>query len=139
MLGRRATWWRDCPSRDLGGGRYDINGDWLHALTTLAGQRHAQALWLRVPPDLAARRTGQRNTGTHPRLTGEQRAYLRWVDHAYQLLTKRDKQLTVLDIADLDPAQTHQAIHQILNQIDQTGDTAITACASHHESVGPHL
>lgn len=102
--------------------------DWLDALTTLAGPRPTLALWLRLPPDIAARRANQRNAGTDPPLTGEQRAYLTWVHHAYQLLTDWDPQLTVLDVTDLDPVQTHHAIHQTLDRIDHTDDIGVPAC-----------
>lgn len=102
----------------------DVALDWLDALTTLAGPRPAHALWLRVPPDLAARRADERSPGTRPALTGEQRAYLTWVDHAYELLAERDQQLTVLDVADLDPVQTHHAVHQVLSEIDRRATSA---------------
>lgn len=104
--------------------------DWLDALSALTGPRPAHALWLRVPPDLAARRAGQRNAGTRPPFTSEQAAYLALVDHAYQLLAQRDPHLTVLDITDLDPLQTHDAVHHALDQVDRTGDTTVSACTA---------
>lgn len=87
-----------------------------------------------MPPELAARRADQR-APTRPPFNGEQRAYLAWVDHAYQLLATRDPQLHVLDVTDLDPLQTHRAVHQTLDQIDRTDDTAIPTCAGHHRTV----
>lgn len=110
--------------------------DWLDALTALAGPRPTYALWLRVPADLAAHRAAQRSRGASPPLTVEQRAYLKWVDHAYELLAERDQQLSVVDVADLDPVRTHHAVHQVLMQIDRTGDIGITTCAGHHEPSG---
>ena len=106
--------------------------DWLDAVTALTGPRPTHALWLRVPPKLATRRADQRNAVSLPPFNAEQRAYLAWVDRAYQLLANRDPQLHVLDVTDLDPRQAHHAVHQALDQIDPTGDTAIAACAAHH-------
>ena len=109
--------------------------DWLDALTALTEPRPAHALWLRMPPELATRRADQRNARSRPPFNGEQRAYLAWVHHAYQLLANQDRQLHVLDIADLDPLQTHRAVHQALDQIGWTGDT-ISGCAGHHRTAG---
>jgi thymidylate kinase len=108
--------------------------DWLDALTVLAGPRPTQALWLRVPPELAARRADERGGSNRRSFTGEQRAHLTWVDHAYTLLAERDPQLTVLDVTDLDPISTH---HAVLDEIDQMGDIGRCSCAGHHETVGP--
>jgi thymidylate kinase len=118
-------------------GPADIALGWLDALAALAGPRLTRALWLRMPPDLAARRADERGGNRRPALTGEQRAHLTWVDHAYALLAERDQQLTVLDVADLDPVNTHHAVHHALHQIDQTSDIDLSPCAGHHETGGP--
>lgn len=108
--------------------------DWLNALTALAGPRPTRALWLRIPPDVAARRADERGGDHRPAFTGEQRAHLAWVDHAYALLAERDPQLTVLDVTDLDPVDIHLAIHAALRQISQTGDIDLSPCAGHHKA-----
>lgn len=115
----------------------DVALDWLDALTALAGPRPTRALWLRVPPEVAAHRADQRSGDRRPAFTGEQRAHLVWVDHAYALLAERDPQLTVLDVNELDLLDTHLAIHATLRQISQTGDIDLGPCAGHHESAGP--
>lgn len=96
----------------------DVALDWLDALTALAGPRPTRALWLRVPPEVAAHRADQRSGDRRPAFTGEQRAHLVWVDHAYALLAERDPQLTVLDVNELDLLDTHLAIHATLRQIE---------------------
>jgi thymidylate kinase len=111
--------------------------DWLNALTALAGPRPTRALWLRVPPDVAACRADERGGDRYPAFTREQRAHLAWVDRAYALLAERDPQLTVLDVTDLDPVDAHLAIHATLRQISQIGDIDLSQCAGHHETAGP--
>jgi hypothetical protein len=85
-------------------GPVDITLGWIRALTTLTGPRPTHALWLRIPPPLAAHRAAARAaaspTTAHP---PEHQAYLNRVHHAYQLLAEHDPQLTALDVADLDP------------------------------------
>ncbi|PKV94007.1 thymidylate kinase [Amycolatopsis echigonensis] len=115
----------------------EIALDWLNALTALAGPRPTRALWLRIPPNVAARRADERGGDRRPASTDEQRAHLTWVDHAYALLAERDPQLTVLDVIDLDPVDTHLAIHAALRQISQTGDIDLSPCAGHHETAEP--
>ncbi|WP_157442241.1 hypothetical protein [Actinoalloteichus fjordicus] len=66
----------------------EVAVDWLNALTALAGPRPTRALWLRISPEVAARRADQRGGGRRPAFTGEQRARLTWVDHAYALLAE---------------------------------------------------
>ena len=51
------------------------------------------------------------------------------------LLTDHDPQLTALDVSDLDPKQTHKAVHQALSRIDQETDIDITACAGRHDLI----
>ncbi|MDT8915115.1 hypothetical protein [Amycolatopsis sp. PS_44_ISF1] len=115
----------------------DVALDWLSALTALAGPRPTRALWLRIPPKAAARRADDRG-GDFPRaFTGEQRSHLTWVDHAYTLLAERDPQLTVLEVTNLDPAETHLAIHAALRRVSQTGDIVSSPCTGHHEPAGP--
>ncbi|MGH9061667.1 MAG: phosphotransferase, partial [Acidimicrobiales bacterium] len=108
--------------------------DWLNALTRLAGPRPTHALWLRVPPDLAARRADERGRERHVAFTAEQRAHLTWVDHAYALLAERDPHLTVLNVGELDPEHAHLAVHAALRQISQTSDMNLGPCAGHHEA-----
>ncbi|CRK55231.1 Thymidylate kinase [Alloactinosynnema sp. L-07] len=115
----------------------DVALDWLNALTALAGPRPTRALWLRVPPNVAARRADERGGGRRPAFTSEQRAHLTWIDHAYALLAERDPQLAVLDVTDLDPVGTHLAIHATLRQISQTGDIDLSQCEGHHETAEP--
>ncbi|WP_410646404.1 dTMP kinase [Amycolatopsis sp. cmx-4-54] len=115
----------------------DVALDWLHALTALAGPRPTRALWLRVPPNLAARRADDRSGRDRASLTEEQRAHLTWVDHAYALLAEHDPQLATLDVAELDPVSTHHAIHTVLDQTHQPGDITLRPCAGHHDSVRP--
>lgn len=110
--------------------------DWLNALTALAGPRPTRALWLRVPPAVAARRADERRAERCPAFTGEQQAHLTWVDHAYALLAERDPQLTVLEVTDLDPPDTHRAVHTTLHPISRTGEFDLSACAGHHTPPG---
>jgi thymidylate kinase len=109
---------------------------WLHALTTFAGSRRTHALWLRLPPDVAAHRAAARNPSARTNHRPEHQAYLKRVNYAYKLLTDHDPQLTALDVADLDPKQTHKAVHQALSRMDHTADIDITACAAQHVFVG---
>jgi thymidylate kinase len=111
--------------------------DWLNALTALAGPRPTRALWLRVSLEIAVRRADQRGAGHRPALTGEQRAHLTWVDHAYALLAERDAQLTALDVTELDPVDTHHTVHAALRQIGHTGDIDLSLCAVTTRPPGP--
>ncbi|ATY16992.1 thymidylate kinase (plasmid) [Amycolatopsis sp. AA4] len=111
--------------------------DWLSSITALAGPRTTRALWLRMPPAVAARRAGERGGDHRPAFTGEQRAHLAWVDHAYALLAERDPQLTVLDAADLDPVGIHLAVHAALGQLSRPGDIDLGSCAGHQETAQP--
>lgn len=111
----------------------DIALGWLHALTTLTGPRPTHALWLRIPPMLAARRAAARvaaspTTAHRP----EHQAYLNRVHHAYELLAEHDPQLTALDVADLNPQHTHQAIHHALSRHSPTAKLGLTDCPSRH-------
>jgi thymidylate kinase len=109
---------------------------WIHALTTRAGPRQTRALWLRLPPDLAAHRAAGRTpsacTGRRP----EHQAFLKWVNYAYELLADHDPQLTTLDVADHNAEQIHKAIHQALSRTDHAVDVGITACAARQDFVG---
>jgi thymidylate kinase len=107
---------------------------WIQALSTLTGPRPTHALWLRIPPPLAAHRAAARApaslTTAH---RGEHQAYLNRVHHAYQLLAEHDPQLTALDVADLNPQYTHHAIHHALSRHSRTATLRLhTDCASRH-------
>jgi len=111
----------------------DIALGWVQALSTLTGPRPTHALWLRIPPPLAAQRAAARaaaspTTAHRP----EHQAYLNRVHHAYQLLAEHDPQLTALDIANLDPHHTHNAIHHALRRHSRTATLELTDCASRH-------
>lgn len=109
---------------------------WLDALTVLTGPRPTRALWLRMAPDTAARRADERGED-RPGYTGEQRAHLTWVDHAYTLLAERDPRLTVLDVTELDAADTHLAVHSALGRINHEDDIDLSRCAGTAEPTGP--
>ena len=113
----------------------DIALGWVQALSTLTGPRPTHALWLRIPPPLAAHRAAARaaaspTTAHRP----EHQAYLNRVHHAYQLLTEHDPQLTALDVANLDPHHTHNAIHHALRRHSRTAQLGLTDCASRHRT-----
>lgn len=89
----------------------DLAITWVHTLAALTGQRRAHALWLRLPVTEALRRTAHRDQRVP---TSEHRCYLHWVDQAYTELAQHDPQLTILDVATLDPTEAHDAVHLAL-------------------------
>jgi thymidylate kinase len=112
--------------------------DWLDALTALTEQppEPRLALWLRLPPSLAAQRAAHRTdapvaSATRP----EHAAYLHGVDLAYRLLADHDPQhLVVVDVSTLDSTRAHQAIHQALTT--HLDEARFASCASLHAPAG---
>lgn len=99
----------------------DLTITWLHTLSALTGQRNGHALWLRLPLEEALRRVSRRDQRTP---TPEHRSYLHWVDRAYTHLAHRDPQLTVIEVATLQPAQVHHAVHQALRELGRCASLA---------------
>jgi thymidylate kinase len=114
----------------------DVALAWIQALTTLAGPRPAHAMWLRVPPAVAARRAAERAAVSRPADRPEHRAYLNWVNYAYELLAEHDQQLTVLDVTDLDPRQAHEVVHRALSRYSDAIEPVSAECAGLHHLAG---
>ncbi|CAO5174547.1 Thymidylate kinase [Frankia sp. AiPs1] len=80
---------------------------WLDGLGRLAGRRADVALWLSAPVGETIARAEARDG---KRWTGEQRAYLTFVDLAYQELAARDAGMVRVSTAGQTPETVHEAV-----------------------------
>ena len=89
--------------------------DWLTAVGALASRAADHSLWLRMPPGQAIERAEHRQG--HP-YTGEQRAYLHHVHHAYTALAAADPSLHPVDVSGLTEDQAQEAVLTVLAAAD---------------------
>lgn len=85
---------------------------WLRSFAALTGPEADLAVWLRPPVPVAVQRWSDRDDLTP---TGEQRAFLAYVDSAYEELTRHDPTVIRLDIDGEDPGELHKLVYSQLS------------------------
>lgn len=84
---------------------------WLRSFSAMTGPKADLAVWLRPPVPVAVDRWSRRDNLTP---TGEQRAFLAYVDAAYDELARHDSTVIRVDVDRQDPGELHELVYSQL-------------------------